>query len=87
MHDGLPALNTKCVIAPQRVGYAVIWLRASFEPAPDAETRKKVGEIIFAALFGPESTEKKPEANERPEGTPGKSPSSNPSQVPGAPHP
>lgn len=29
----------------------------------------------------------KPEANQRPEGTPGKSPSSNPSQVPGAPHP
>ena len=26
-------------------------------------------------------------ANQRPEGTPGKSPSSNPSQVPGAPHP
>ena len=25
--------------------------------------------------------------NQRPEGTPGKSPSSNPSQVPGAPHP
>jgi len=31
--------------------------------------------------------EKKPEPNQRPEGTPGKSPSSNPSQVPGAPHP
>jgi len=35
----------------------------------------------------PPPPKEEPEPNQRPEGTPGKSPSSNPSQVPGAPHP
>ena len=55
--DGLPALNTKCMIAPQRTGYSVIWIWASIEQRPDEATIKKVESIISAALFGPESKE------------------------------
>jgi hypothetical protein len=69
MRDEFPALNTKCIVAPLEIGYAVIWLRAPFEPRPDEATRSKVDEIIFAALFGPERQDRA-EANKPVDPTP-----------------
>jgi len=46
--------NTKCLVVPQTVGYAIVWMRSDWEEPISEAHKKKADEIIHDYLSGAE---------------------------------